>query len=147
MQRTAGNRLLHIVVEDNKVGQRCIDELLKVKAGRLTFLPLNRLKPRVVHLPDGEKNAHAMTKVARVKGEKEHPELKAKFMPALETVWGTSFIAKDADNAARIAKAHDVECCLTSGDKVRFLLLYISPCVPMFICVFLTRHAKVVKHN
>ena len=44
LEIAAGNRLGQIVVDDENVAAKAIDILKKKKAGRLTFLPLNRLK-------------------------------------------------------------------------------------------------------
>ena len=40
----AGSRLSHIVVENDHVGQKCIEYLTKNNIGRATFLPLNKIK-------------------------------------------------------------------------------------------------------
>ncbi|MFB6088900.1 MAG: AAA family ATPase, partial [Candidatus Aenigmatarchaeota archaeon] len=42
----AGSRLNNIVVKDDRVASDCIKYLKKNKAGRATFLPLNKIKPR-----------------------------------------------------------------------------------------------------
>ncbi|MDM7273712.1 chromosome segregation protein SMC [Sulfurihydrogenibium azorense] len=39
-----GGRLKNIVVEDDYVAQKCIDILKKEKSGRVTFIPLNKIK-------------------------------------------------------------------------------------------------------
>ena len=44
LEIAAGNRLGQIVVENDTVASRAIEILKKKKAGRLTFLPLNRIK-------------------------------------------------------------------------------------------------------
>ncbi|NPB05237.1 MAG: chromosome segregation protein SMC [Aquificae bacterium] len=47
-----GNRLRYVVVEDETVAKECIDLLKKHDLGRLTFIPLNRVRvPRVDFLP------------------------------------------------------------------------------------------------
>ena len=40
----AGSRLSHIVVENDQVGQKCIEYLTQNNIGRATFLPLNKIK-------------------------------------------------------------------------------------------------------
>ncbi|MFB6076478.1 MAG: chromosome segregation SMC family protein, partial [Candidatus Aenigmatarchaeota archaeon] len=42
----AGSRLNNIVVKDDKVASDCIKHLKKNRAGRATFLPLNKIRPR-----------------------------------------------------------------------------------------------------
>ena len=44
LEIAAGNRLGQIVVENDKVASQAIEILKKKKAGRLTFLPLNRIR-------------------------------------------------------------------------------------------------------
>ncbi len=43
LEITIGGRLAHIVVEDDSVAERCIQHLKEVKAGRATFVPLNKI--------------------------------------------------------------------------------------------------------
>ena len=44
LEIAAGNRLGQIVVDDDNIASKAIEILKKKKAGRLTFLPLNRIK-------------------------------------------------------------------------------------------------------
>ena len=44
MEIAAGNRLGQIVVDNDTIASKAIEILEKKKAGRLTFLPLNRIK-------------------------------------------------------------------------------------------------------
>ncbi len=51
----AGGRLSFVVVEDDKVASDAIDYLKEHKLGRVTFLPLNKLKPKPLPtLPRGD---------------------------------------------------------------------------------------------
>jgi len=43
MEATAGNRLNSVVVEDDETSQKCIELLKREKAGRITFLPINKM--------------------------------------------------------------------------------------------------------
>ncbi|MEF8853277.1 MAG: chromosome segregation protein SMC [Haloarculaceae archaeon] len=45
-ETAAGGRLAHVVVDDDRVGQRCIDYLKSRNAGRATFLPLTEMDRR-----------------------------------------------------------------------------------------------------
>jgi chromosome segregation protein len=45
-ETAAGGRLAHVVVDDDRVGQRCIDYLKSRNAGRATFLPLTEMGQR-----------------------------------------------------------------------------------------------------
>lgn len=48
----AGSALFHVIVSDDQAARRIITELEKRKIGRLTFLPLNKLKVPDVVYPD-----------------------------------------------------------------------------------------------
>ena len=128
MQRTAGNRLFHVVVENDAAASKCIAALNRANAGRLTFLPLTQLKPQILSIekerlvmdpsnPTTDKNG-AIAPVA-------HPLVKMlgdfdpKFRPAMETVWGKTYIGKDEKAAEWVAKQFGAEAVTKDGDKVR----------------------------
>lgn len=52
-----GNRLKAIVVDTDSTASNCIELLRSTKAGRATFLPLNKLKPAPTQLPITQKGA------------------------------------------------------------------------------------------
>jgi len=45
-ETAAGGRLAHVVVDDDSVGQRCIEYLKSRSAGRATFLPITQMQNR-----------------------------------------------------------------------------------------------------
>jgi chromosome segregation protein len=45
-ETAAGGRMAHVVVDDDSVGQRCIEYLKRRNAGRATFLPLTEMQRR-----------------------------------------------------------------------------------------------------
>jgi len=45
-ETAAGGRMANVVVDDDSVGQRCIEHLKRRNAGRATFLPLNEMHDR-----------------------------------------------------------------------------------------------------
>ncbi|MFC6862236.1 chromosome segregation protein SMC [Halomicroarcula sp. GCM10025817] len=45
-ETAAGGRLAHVVVDDDGVGQSCIEYLKSRNAGRATFLPITQMQPR-----------------------------------------------------------------------------------------------------
>lgn len=54
LERAIGGRMRNVVVEDDEVGAKAIQVLKSTRAGSLTFLPLNKLKPmpRVLKAPN-----------------------------------------------------------------------------------------------
>ncbi|WP_330630315.1 chromosome segregation protein SMC [Halocatena halophila] len=52
-ETAAGGRMAHVVVEDDGVGQQCIEHLKSRNAGRATFLPVTKMRRRSLgSLPD-----------------------------------------------------------------------------------------------
>jgi chromosome segregation protein len=91
---TAGNRINYIVVEDDKTAARCIEKIKKAKAGRITFLPLNKLKPLVINpqIRDKEVIGRAIDLV----------KFEPKYRKAIEYVFGQTLIVKNLDAARRV---------------------------------------------
>ena len=127
LQRSAGNRLFHVVVENADVAQQCIELLNKNRSGRLTFLPLTTLRPHTVDpgrveefhqregIPSGAKN-HVL--VPMVNFINFDPAIQR----AVDSVWGKTLVAKDMSVANRGAKFCDAECTTREGTRVRVLL-------------------------
>ncbi|HIK36730.1 MAG: chromosome segregation protein SMC [Geminocystis sp.] len=57
LEIAAGSRLGYIVVEDDNVAALAIQLLKQQKAGRATFLPLNKINPPPVYVPQTVRNA------------------------------------------------------------------------------------------
>lgn len=49
---SAGNQLFHVVVDNDDVATRITALLTEQRAGRVTFIPLNRINPQAVQYPD-----------------------------------------------------------------------------------------------
>ncbi|MFW6436046.1 MAG: chromosome segregation protein SMC [Halococcoides sp.] len=53
LETAAGGRMAHVVVDDDAVGERCIDHLKQRNAGRATVLPITEMEDRSLgRLPD-----------------------------------------------------------------------------------------------
>ena len=53
IEMTAGNKLFHHIVENDKVGTRILQEMNKLKlAGEVTFMPINRLYSKDIDYPN-----------------------------------------------------------------------------------------------
>ena len=53
VEMTAGNKLFHHIVENDKVGTKILQEMNKMKLpGEVTFMPLNRLFTKDIKYPD-----------------------------------------------------------------------------------------------
>jgi len=105
----AGNSLFHVIVEDDKLAAFLIKELDRLKAGRLTFLPLNRLQNQVINYPDSN-DVRPLISVAIQYDV--HVDL------AVKQVFGHKLLARDLDIAARFSKEFNLDAITKDGDQV-----------------------------
>jgi len=91
---TAGNRTDHVVVENDEVAAKCVMLIKNEKAGRATFLPLNKIKPLVINPEMNDKGI-----IGRAIDLVEFDE---KYRKAAEYVFGQTIIVKNLDAARRI---------------------------------------------
>ena len=55
VEMTAGNKLFHHIVENDKVGTRILQEMNKMKLpGEVTFMPINRLFSKDINYPEAQ---------------------------------------------------------------------------------------------
>ena len=89
LEVAAGSRLTNIVVEDDNVARECVKFLKNLKAGRATFLPLNKLvTPRITNAP----------KTKGVVGLAiELVSFDEKFRKAFEYIFGRTYIIENID--------------------------------------------------
>lgn len=71
---TAGNSLFHVVVDSDATASTVIHELNRRKAGRVTFVPLNRIEPK---RPDYPASPDAMPMIKQLQFE---PKFEKAFM-------------------------------------------------------------------
>ncbi len=89
-----GNRLRYLVVEDEEVARRCINLLKKNDLGRLTFIPLNRIKaPRVDFVPRTRGVIDAVYRLL---------DYDPKFEKAVFYTFGDTLLVEDYDAAKRL---------------------------------------------
>jgi len=105
----AGNALFHVVVDTDTTAAFLINELDRRKAGRLTFLPLNRLHNPTIHYPDSN-DVRPLMAVALT--YESHLEV------AVKQVFGHKLLARDLDVAARFSKECGLDAITKEGDQV-----------------------------
>ncbi|CAI0541715.1 unnamed protein product [Linum tenue] len=106
---TAGNSLFHVVVKDDGVSTQIIRQLNAQKGGRVTFIPLNRIKAPRVNYPTNSDDVVALKKKLK---------FKESFDPAFQQVFGRTVICRDLDVATRIARTDGLDCITLEGDQV-----------------------------
>ncbi|KAF1988722.1 putative chromosome segregation protein SudA [Aulographum hederae CBS 113979] len=104
---TAGTSLFHYVVDNEETATKVLEILQKEKAGRVTFMPLNRLKPKPVNIPKASDAIHMMTKI----------EYDPKYENAFQHVFGKTIICPNLQVAAQYARSHAVSAITPEGDR------------------------------
>jgi len=81
---------------------------MKEKTGRVTFMPLNRLKPKVPVFPQTQETQPLIDQLA----------FDPKYTKAFRQVFGKTCVCKDLTVAAKCARSHDLNAITIEGDKV-----------------------------
>ena len=106
---TAGNQLFQMVVDNDEIASVLLKELQKANAGRVTFMPLNRLKSGAD--PAYPDSAEAIPMLSRL-------SFKPQFRPALAEIFRKGLIVRTLEVGTRFAKSHGLDCVTIAGDQV-----------------------------
>lgn len=104
---TAGQSLFHYVVDNDDTATIVLQQLQKERAGRITFMPLNRLKPRLGNFPN-TKDALPML---------DYIEFDDRYKKAFEQVFGKTIICPDLNVASQYARSHGLSAITLAGDR------------------------------
>ena len=104
---TAGNSLFHYVVDDEKTATRVLEVLQKERSGRITFMPLNQLRPRPANLP---KAADSLPMIDKIRFDPMYEK-------AFQQVFGKTIICPDLTIASQYARSHGVSAITLDGDR------------------------------
>ncbi|KAF9381018.1 Structural maintenance of chromosomes protein 3, partial [Podila verticillata] len=105
---TAGTSLFHVVVDNDVTATRVLEALNKEKAGRVTFMPLNRLSPTLSIYPEAN-DATPMIRQLR---------FDTKYTKAFEQVFGRAIICRTLEIAATYSKSYNLNGITLDGDRV-----------------------------
>ncbi|XP_041992976.1 structural maintenance of chromosomes protein 3-like isoform X3 [Salvia splendens] len=105
---TAGNSLFHVVVENDDISTKIIGHLNAQKGGRVTFVPLNRVKAPHVTYPQSSDVIPLLKKLNFLE----------KYRAAFGQVFAKTVICRDLDVASRVARADGLDCITLEGDQV-----------------------------
>lgn len=81
--------------------------MIKEKTGRVTFMPLNRLKPRNPPIPNAQ---DAIPLIDKLQYDPLHQK-------AFQQVFGKTCVCRDLTIAAAYVKSHDINTITLDGDK------------------------------
>jgi structural maintenance of chromosome 3 (chondroitin sulfate proteoglycan 6) len=102
-----GNSLFHIVVDTDETASAILNVLNHEKAGRVTFMPLNRLRPKEVTYPESDRAIPLLSRL----------EYDSRFHPVMLQIFGKAIIAPSLEEASTFAKSHNLTGVTFEGDR------------------------------
>ncbi|KAG0657793.1 Structural maintenance of chromosomes protein 3 [Maudiozyma exigua] len=110
-----GNSLFHIIVDTDKTASLLVEELNRMKGGRVTFIPLNRvtLDKSYTVPPSSQEDSRSVPFTPLVKKIKYSPQ----FENAIQHVFGRTMVVKDLTNGLKLAKTYNVNSITLDGDR------------------------------
>ncbi|CUA71675.1 Chromosome segregation protein sudA [Rhizoctonia solani] len=100
--------LFHVVVDTDATAQKVLEVLQREKSGRVTFMPLNRLKPKPIPFPQAP---DALPLIDRLQFDPLHRR-------AFEQVFGKTAVCENLQVAAAYVRSHGLNTITLEGDKV-----------------------------
>jgi chromosome segregation protein len=98
LEVTAGGKMKSVVTQDDTVAEKCIQRLKETRSGVVTFLPLNRIKPKI--FPPALKD---LSKKEGVQGAAINlVKFNSKYRNAFEHIFGNTLIVDDIKIARRV---------------------------------------------
>lgn len=95
-------------MDTDDTASRVLDIMLKEKTGRVTFMPLNRLKPKDVVYPNAP---DAIPLINKLQYDPAHEK-------AFKQVFGKTCVCRDLFIAAAYVRSHNLNTITLDGDKV-----------------------------
>lgn len=109
MDEAAGGALFHVVVDTDDTAARIMRELERNSLGRLTFLPLNRLKTKdAVAYPTSDDVVPLIEKL----------RFSADVRRGVLTAFGKKLLCRDLATCVRFAEQTNMDCLTLDGDMV-----------------------------
>ena len=102
-----GSSLFHLVVDTDQTASRILEVLNQERGGRVTFMPLNRLKPKQPSYPSNEDALPLITRL----------EYDPKYHPAMLQVFGKAILAASLEEASAFARSHQLTGITLEGDR------------------------------
>jgi structural maintenance of chromosome 3 (chondroitin sulfate proteoglycan 6) len=96
-----------VVVDNDDIADKIITVMNKEKSGRVTFIPLNKLKS---DLPNYPKAHDALPMISKLRYDK-------KYNMAMNQVFGRTIICEDLATAAQYTRSHGLNAVTVEGDR------------------------------
>lgn len=112
VEQTGGRQMFSCVVEDENVASRLVKAMQTAQgqAGRMSFMPLNKLRPNKTNFPQGLMDAEPLAKCIKCED---------KFRVAVDQVFGSTLLCRTLEVANQYRQEHNLECVTMDGDKVQ----------------------------
>jgi len=104
---TAGQSLFHCVVDNDDTATKVMETLQRKKLGRITFVPLNRIKPKIGNVPKANDSLPMLEKI----------KFDSKYEKAFQQVFGQTVICPSLTVAGQYARSHGVNGVTLDGDR------------------------------
>ncbi len=104
---TAGNSLFHYVVDNDRTATKAIEILQSRRLGRLTFIPLNRVRPDTRNAPKANDSIPMLEKI----------NFDPTYEKAFQQVFGQTIICPTLAIAGQYARSHGVNGVTMDGDR------------------------------
>ncbi|GAA5908591.1 hypothetical protein JCM6882_003686 [Rhodosporidiobolus microsporus] len=104
---TAGTSLFHIVVDNDETASKILERMVHDRSGRVTFMPLNRLRVQEVEYP---KTNEAIPMINKLK-------FNAAYVGAFRQVFGKTIICQTLEIAGAYTRSHNLNSITLDGDK------------------------------
>ena len=109
VEQAGGKKMFNVVVDDDGVATRLIEAMKENRAGRISIMPLSKLRPHSTKFPKDLQDAEPLAKCIRCED---------KFRVAVEDALGHVLLCSTLEVAMNYRQEHDLECVTIDGDKV-----------------------------
>ncbi|KAI9480450.1 MAG: RecF/RecN/SMC [Benjaminiella poitrasii] len=103
-----GASLFHVVVDNDDTATRLLEIMSRERAGRITFIPLNRVKPRQVEYPQKDDAVPLISQL----------QFDPQFQTAFEQVFGGIILCRTLEVATSYAKTYRLTVVTAEGNRV-----------------------------
>ncbi|TIA89788.1 hypothetical protein E3P99_01877 [Wallemia hederae] len=103
---TANTSLFHVVVDSDATAQQLLNVMVKERLGRITFMPLNRLKPQNFDYPDSDDAVPLIDQLT----------FNQDLLPAFKQIFGRTIVCPDLHVAGRYARSYGLNATTIDGD-------------------------------
>jgi structural maintenance of chromosome 3 (chondroitin sulfate proteoglycan 6) len=100
--------LFHVVVDTEETATHLLNTMSKEKAGRITFIPLNRVKPRTVEYPQKEDAVPLLSQL----------QFDERYQLAFQQVFGGVILCRTLEVASSYAKSFQLTVVTAEGNRV-----------------------------